>query len=206
MRAISKHREPTSLAEHRQKSHSSFDSLDKTDVKASLLTEQDALCCYCMTRIKSHSMKIEHWMPQSAAPNLALSYTNLLGACLGGEGERLSAQHCDTRKGSQKLSYNPAESTHAIESRIIYQSNGRIDSSDGPLREELDTVLNLNVARLCAQREASYRGMQAWLKGQRTRRKGPVPAEILRRKLRKVQDDAEPFCGVAEWLLKRKLK
>ena len=51
MKAIIKGNEPISLTEHRAKQHASCDNLDKTDVRASLLTEQGHICCYCMKRI-----------------------------------------------------------------------------------------------------------------------------------------------------------
>ena len=82
------------------KNHINYDDLEKTDIQESLLEEQGALCAYCMCRIDKDNMKIEHWNPQSIAPNLSLDYQNMLGVCKGGEGNSKKFQHCDTKKGT----------------------------------------------------------------------------------------------------------
>ena len=115
MRAIQKGTEPTSLARHRSSSSgdyvADYDNYQhKDELRQSLVTEQGKICCYCMQRIEptENGMKIEHWHSQRHYPTERLDYANLLGACLGGEGQPPNQQHCDTRKGESELSKNPA--------------------------------------------------------------------------------------------------
>ena len=117
MLAITKGPEPPALAAYRAVPGAAYDGKDfapvKDEIRGALLRDQRALCCYCMRRISRDArphpakpaappivqMKVEHWLPQSRRPDLQLAWTNLLGACLGGEGSAPSDQTCDTRKG-----------------------------------------------------------------------------------------------------------
>jgi len=102
MRAITKGAEPASLTAHRQTQRCDYDNYaDKATLRQALVTDQRGICCYCMGRIRNGSatMKIEHWRCQSCYPDEQLNYRNLLGACLGGNGQPPHLQHCDTRKG-----------------------------------------------------------------------------------------------------------
>ena len=110
MRDISKGDEPLSLTEHRCQPHADYDNYsDKDALRASLVSEQRGLCCYCLARIRPSvdHMKIEHWHSQSECSAEQLDYSNLLGACLGNVGKPRSKQHCDTFKGHAPLSRNP---------------------------------------------------------------------------------------------------
>ena len=132
VRSITKGGEPLSLVQHRQTPHSDHDNFPNKDVlRQALATEQRGLCCYCMRRIhpSGESMKIEHWLCQAYYSREQLSYKNLLGACLGGEGQPGNKQHCDTRKGNQALRWNPAEPAHQIEARVRYEL-GRFNSRE----------------------------------------------------------------------------
>ena len=129
MRMIKKEAEPPSLTKHRNNSHNDIDNYDydeKEKLRQSLVNEQRGLCCYCMRRIhpNRNSMKIEHWQSKAHHPDKQLDYKNLLGACLGGQGQPVPLQHCDTRKGDRVLKWNPADSSHSIEARILY-ADGR---------------------------------------------------------------------------------
>ena len=124
MRNIVKGREPTSLVQHRNQPNSSYDNYgDKDALRKSLVSEQRGLCCYCMSEIgpTRGKMKIEHWKSKANHLNLELDYKNLLGACMGGEGQIRKNQHCDTFKGSRDLSINPADSNRDIEKTYIIQ-------------------------------------------------------------------------------------
>ena len=59
----------------------------------------------CMGRIHNGpaTMKIEHWQCQRRHSAEQLNYRNLLGACLGGDGQPRHLQHCDTSKGDHDL-------------------------------------------------------------------------------------------------------
>ena len=112
MRAIKKKAEPQRLTELRSTPNANYGNLkldDMSELRASLAQEQRGLCCYCLNRIRpsKDTMKIEHWHSQTNFPEEQLDYGNLLGACLGGEGQPRRFQHCDTRKGDLPLSRNP---------------------------------------------------------------------------------------------------
>jgi uncharacterized protein (TIGR02646 family) len=90
MRPIIKGADPASLTAHRQTPRCDYDNYaDKVTLRHALVTEQRGICCYCMGRIHNGplTMKIEHWRSQSRFPGEQLSYRNLLGACLGGDGQ-----------------------------------------------------------------------------------------------------------------------
>jgi uncharacterized protein (TIGR02646 family) len=103
-------------------------------------------------------MKIEHWRSRSPDryPDEQLTYTNLLGACKGGEkpnpeDEREVDRHCDTFKGDKDLSLNPA--VDDVESTVSYLKDGRVRSSNDTFNDELTSVLNLNTFAMVNRRK-----------------------------------------------------
>ncbi|MEV4933255.1 hypothetical protein [Sphingobium sp. LSP13-1-1.1] len=206
MRAITKGNEPACLTQHRVTAHSSYQNYAGKDaLRVALVAEQRGLCCYCMSRIvvDRQKMKIEHWQSQSdpATQHLQLTFSNLLGACKGGEGGRPDQQHCDTRKGNQSLMWNPATPAHAIEARIRYQNNGEIRSDDPQFDSELDTVLGLNISILKNSRKSALEAVLKWWQIAK-----PNKAQ-LKAKVAKYDNgvgELEPFSPVAVWYLKRK--
>ncbi len=145
MKRIFKGKEPQSLFMHRLKSFANYDNYsEKNELRASLLTEQGYICCYCMQRISDSKMKIEHWKSQDKYPNLQLDYNNLLGACQGRQGSPNHLQHCDTKKGNTEITINPL-AHYNCEDLIKYSGDGRIYSDDVSINYELDKVLNLNM-------------------------------------------------------------
>jgi uncharacterized protein (TIGR02646 family) len=158
MRAITKQPEPRSLAQHRATAHTDYDNYaDKDTLRAQLVQEQRGLCCFCCGRIVADEskMKIVHWMPRQPFPEHQLDYWNLLGACLGNEGQMKARQHCDTHQGNARLSRNPANPDHQIENFVKFLPDGSITSDDPTLENELgkkkrdgtfeEGVLNLNL-------------------------------------------------------------
>jgi uncharacterized protein (TIGR02646 family) len=175
MRAITKLPEPPSLAQHRANAHSNYDNYtDKDTLRARLVFEQRGLCCFCGGRIVAQAgrMKIAHWMPQTPYPEHQLDYWNLLGACLGNEGQPLKQQHCDTHQGHHRLSRNPANPADRIEDFIQFLPDGTITSPDATLAQELgrrksdgefaEGVLNLNLSFLRINRKQA---LAAFTKG-----------------------------------------
>ena len=157
MRPIVKGAEPASLTQHRATPHADYDNYaEKDDLRASLVGEQGAICCYCMQRIHPDGthMKIEHWLCQEDHANRDLDYGNLLGACPGGHGQPKRFQHCDTRKGKLSLRRNPAVPAPPIDRDIRYLTDGTISSEDADLDKEINGVLNLNIERLRNNRQA----------------------------------------------------
>lgn len=210
MRAITKGREPTSLTTHRLADHSDYANYaQKDDLREALVRDQQDLCCYCMGRIAASAsdMKIEHWRCQSNYPELQLAYRNILGACLGGDGQPENLQHCDTRKGDSDLKWNPAERDHWIEQRVRFERDGQIVSDDVEFNGQLNAVLGLNLAHLRNRRGAVLASIVDWWKGEKARLQGPVPRERLERlRTKHVGAGAlSPFAPVVVWWLDQRL-
>lgn len=146
MKKIIKQSEPRSLVKHRSQANANYDNYpDKDVLRKSLLKEQGYICCYCMSRIKSDEMKIEHWQPQTKYTSRQLDYRNLLGACMGNQGARPQNQHCDTRKGDSEITINPIEGDKNCENLIKYRPDGKIYSDDVSINHDLNETLNLNL-------------------------------------------------------------
>jgi uncharacterized protein (TIGR02646 family) len=212
MRAITKGREPSSLARHRAGSHSDFDNYAaKDELRAALVKEQCGLCCYCMGRVfdNASKMKIEHWRSKSRYPHLQLTYQNLLAACLGGEGQPEELQHCDTRKGVRDLKFNPAYPEHQIDQRIRFELNGTITSDGEEFDTQLNEVLGLNLPLLKNRRKSVLTGMMEWWNTEKDRLHRSVPRERLERELaRRLGQNDEiltPSDPVEAWWLKQRL-
>jgi uncharacterized protein (TIGR02646 family) len=206
MRNIPKTSEPTSLTQHRCGVYSGYDNyIEKDDLRSSLVDEQRGLCCYCLQRIRpdSESMKIEHWQSQDLYPERQLDYSNLLGACRGGEGQKPDKQHCDTRKGNLDLKFNPANPLHDVEGKIHFLGNGTIEADDSQFSKETNEVLNLNERALVRNRKAVLQAFRQALMQNRS------SDADLRKELRKWNgdngDDLEPFCQVVIYYLRKKI-
>jgi uncharacterized protein (TIGR02646 family) len=207
MRAITKGRVPASLTTHRQTEHCDYDNYaDKEALRHALVTEQRGICCYCMGRIHNGplTMKIEHWQSQRRYPTEQLSYRNLLGACLGGEGQPPHLQHCDTRKGDRDLRWNPAEPGHHIETRLRYEGDGSIRSDEAEFDAQPTDVLNLNLPVFKNNRKGVLDAVLEWWEREKQRIGGPVPRARFERERNRHSGgagDFEPFCQVAvRWL------
>jgi uncharacterized protein (TIGR02646 family) len=154
MKKIIKQSEPRSLVAHRSQSNANYDNYpDKDKLRESLLKEQGYICCYCMSRITSEQMKIEHWQPQTKYTALQLDYRNLLGACNGNQGARPQNQHCDTRKSDIEITINPIEGDKNCENLVRYHSDGKIYSDDASINHDLNETLNLNLGFLKKNRK-----------------------------------------------------
>ncbi|MCY3838575.1 MAG: TIGR02646 family protein [Gammaproteobacteria bacterium] len=205
MREIAKGPEPSSLTAHRNSLGNYGNYNDKDALRRKLVKEQRGLCCYCMDRIRDdQDTKIEHWRPQSRYPEQQLVYRNLLAACPGGMGERKrkSQQHCDTHKGSQDLSWNPADPSHEIETRIRYRLDGSIWSDEGAFDAELNNVLNLNVAVLKNHRRGMLDDIAKWYE-RANERKGATRSWLQhqREKWLPERGELKPYCQIVVWFL-----
>ncbi len=170
MRAITKGPDPATLQAYRAVPGATYDGKDftpiKSDIRAALLRDQYALCCYCMRRISSEErphptrpdtppvvqMKVEHWRSQVSYSALQLSWSNLLGACLGGMGFSPKDQTCDTRKGEDAITLNPLDLAHI--STLSCTSAGRLLSSNTQFQSDIDERLGLNHRVLIDDRRA----------------------------------------------------
>ena len=95
-------------------------------------------------RAEPLAMKIAHWHSQQIHPDEQLDYRNLLGACLGGQGNPSELQHCDSRQGSRDCSRNPSNPADRFETLLRYDGKGRVLSNDAAFDQELNDVLGLN--------------------------------------------------------------
>ena len=201
---IQKGNEPASLTTHRSSGGTYETYADKDGLRASLHRDQKGICGYCMQRIVCEplKMKIEHFQSQAGYANKQLVYTNLIGVCKGNEGKPPSQHHCDTKKANNDLSKSPVAPPD-IAKLIDYGVDGKVGSSDPILNEQLESVLNLNLAVLVNNRKAVLDGF----------RMGGDPRTWTRSQFDKfvlLWSDAagtgelKPFCGVAlYWLSKR---
>lgn len=101
----------TSLAT-RDSAQTAYGQCDKQQVRDHLAREQGYLCAFCMREIEPAprfarpvTMKIAHRTPIAVRPQFALTWTNLLGACDGGQ--RGDVRTCDTAQGSTALAVDP---------------------------------------------------------------------------------------------------
>jgi len=176
MRSITKSLEPNSLTQYRSSGNANFEPTfsdistgTKQEIRESLVGEQGGICCYCMGRIfpDSDTMKIEHWQCQERFSGRQLDYTNLLGACKGGEihGRSTSpnTHHCDTRKGNLDFCVNPSANAVNLESRLRYLADGTVEAEQEPLNSQLNDVLNLNYALLKSNRVSALNAFKQTL-------------------------------------------
>jgi uncharacterized protein (TIGR02646 family) len=209
MKRIIKIKEPQSLLVHRVQNFSDYDNYpEKDELRTSLLIEQGHICCYCMQRISSHRMKIEHWKSQDEYPNLQLDYNNLLAACEGGQGSPRHLQHCDTKKGNTEITINPLDNYNNCENMIKYRGNGQIYSDDETMDNELNNVLNLNMQTLVNNRKEVLDIAFQKLKSEYP--KGDWTVAILNKKIQEwkhKQRDSKykPYCQIVIYYLKKKL-
>lgn len=217
MRTITKRTEPASLTRHRLTPGSNYDDYPNTDknrLRTALVTEQQGLCCYCMSHIRNEpdKMKIEHWHCKAHYPYEQLDYRNLLGACLGGKGLPPKLQHCDTRKGDSNLLWNPAYQAHNVQAWIIYGTDGTIKSNNCEFDQQLNEVLNLNLPLLKNNRKGVLDAILKWWREERRRwkrKQKPVPRWKLEQIIAKRSPsygDLEPYNQVVICWLEKKLK
>lgn len=202
------------LRQYRSTPNASYDNCPKEALKDSLLREQNFLCAYCMARITNDTMSIEHWKCQADNRELELSYSNLLAVCNGNEGQPLRKQHCDTRKGSRNLTYNPANSEHHARLRIRYtRLTGKIESEDTAFCLELggeqrgaEGVLNLNYKQIMNNRLAVIGRVEQELnKLPQNAKKSQIRQLIERWKTVNGRGELPEYAGVAIYFLEKRL-
>jgi uncharacterized protein (TIGR02646 family) len=224
MKQITKNAEPRSLIQYRA-NRGTFDDMPsdiKDNLRSSLLDEQGHICCYCMKRIPQKlnskeieknypSCKIEHVKCQSKNHDQELAYKNILLACNGNHGSPKKMQTCDTYKGENDLSFNPANSAINIESLIKYAANGDIYSDDETINTELSEILNLNTKDLRDIRAILYKDIQDKIIREGKQRSGKEIQKHFyesekERLLLRNDDKLTPFCMIGVYLVNKKLR
>ncbi|MFO0756699.1 MAG: hypothetical protein U0359_09420 [Byssovorax sp.] len=173
MKRVEKGAEPAALHDYRAVPGATYDGHDfgpvKDQIRDGLLRDQHALCAYCMRRISKKTrphptkpdaqplflMKIDHWRSQERHPELQLSWTNMIGACPGGEGQPGPDQTCDTKKGEHDITLNPQTEAHLA--TLHCTSSGVLRSTNAQFQEDIDQRLNLNHRILVEDRKASLK-------------------------------------------------
>ena len=212
MRNIVKGIEPKSLEKHRCTPYAYYDdnfkSEDKQNLRESLVVEQRGLCCYCMQRLvaKPDAMKVEHWQSQKHFPERQLDYANLLGACMGGDGQPPKLQHCDTRKGDQALSMNPANVEHDVERILHYDKDGTIRSTDPIFDQEINQILNLNIPRLKNNRKAILQRLIIEGPKHRNWNNNWLEKKLSEWNGEADNDELKEYCQVVVYWLRKRLK
>lgn len=203
MKIINKAAEPRNLTEYRESESGDYRSYpEKDELREALVNEQYGLCCYCMCRISpsSNQMNIEHWRSRANYPDEQLKYQNLLGACKGGgTGQPPKFQHCDVRKGSRGIKYNPANTRHHDSFKTIhYGLDGKIYSDDSEFYQQLNDTLNLNMAKIKRCRKEAYREIIDWYNEK------PRDDKQLRDRLESSERSPSPY-PISIWFLKQKI-
>lgn len=178
----------------------------KEEIRQHLVREQGHLCAYCMGRIRptEAEMKVEHWASQESHGHLQLEYSNMLGCCCGKTSNRVA--HCDGSKENRPLSLNPSNPAHHPRMRIRYKPNGEIASDDPTFDGELRAVLNLNAARLVANRKAIWERVTLELsRAPGAAKRSTVESLKNRWKTRNAADELPPYCGVAIQYIEKRL-
>ncbi|MDR0605876.1 MAG: TIGR02646 family protein [Bacteroidales bacterium] len=214
MKQIIKDREPRSLTEYRLKQDSTFNNLPpkvKQELRESLLKEQGYICSYCMKRIpENEGMKIEHYQCQSQRPELQLTYSNLLGVCMGNEGKPNNMQTCDTKKADTTLSINPLNQN--CELLFKYSAMGEISSIGGDveINRQLNDVLNLNMQTLKENRKRVYMEVQKKIKKKSNGKSKQSRQRDFEKErdgwLNKTNGKFKQFCMVAVYVLNKEIK
>lgn len=207
---IHKSQEPNSFTSHRCSVNASFSNIPfdvKNKLKDALLKEQGYLCAYCMQRIDSSKMKIEHFLSQSNNKSKELDYSNFFACCLGNEGKNFSAQHCDTHKRDSSISINPADNNIDIQSTIYYTNNGEIKSHNKQYDFDVNNTLNLNVAYLKNNRKSIIKSLELYLSSFA----GMAKKSELKKSLARWQEKDPAGCykqyaGVAIYYFSKKLQ
>jgi uncharacterized protein (TIGR02646 family) len=209
MQHITKSKEPKNFTEKKAKGIQSFDDLDKTELRTSLIKEQGYICCYCMNRIidDRNEVRIEHWYPESKSLEendfgRTVNYSNLLLAC---KGVSEKDKHCDFNKENNIITVNPLNAAHI--DKIKYKADGTIDSDEPEFKRDIDIILNLNTDRLKSNRADIYDIVRDQLSIKDGTRTKPEILKILEKWLKKDANGMQKtFYMVAVYFLRKKLR
>lgn len=176
MRRIVKKQEPESLREYRESLTEPLPDEDiwgsyqpKNDARDLVTREQRELCAFCQGRMdrRKTCIKLAHIVPQKILVDgmrLDLVWTNIVGACNGGERTPGDLQHCDTRQANRPLlpELNPVQFANGS---LDYDEYGGVYRADGNLdiQDQLDEVLGLNLPHIKEKRVAALRVFQSEL-------------------------------------------
>jgi uncharacterized protein (TIGR02646 family) len=162
----------TSLAATPGMTWAGLGARDRDPIRAALVRDQGGLCAYCQRRINADEdrttgrsrMTIEHWIPRATSPDHHLTWSNLLGVCMGVSQQSADvraghhAHHCDASRGDRILFLHPVDGQGPDpREHLRYTKGGQVNAEAGNARVEGDIrALNLNAWRLRRAREAVF--------------------------------------------------
>lgn len=156
------YKNPECLEKHKKSGddYSKLSSECGKKTKAILYSNQNGFCAYCEQKLDS--VFIEHFISQSAdkEKKFILEISNYLGVCSGKSYTNLEdhsnnhIQHCDTSRDDKDLSLDPREKLHI--STLLFNSEAKLESSNGKFQDDLDITLNLNCEILCNKRGKAF--------------------------------------------------
>ena len=126
----------------------------KNALRASLISEQKSLCCYCESKIVGSDFHIEHFRPKDSAffPHLQLDYSNLHASChaesIGGDDD--CCGHNKKNEFNNDL-ISPLEAD--CDTHFEYDTMGGIKGIDRR-GEETIRILHLDSSLLNASRKS----------------------------------------------------
>lgn len=214
--------ETTDLATHAG-AREAFDQLDKPAVRKALVAEQAGLCAFCMRHIDSGStdardnpstMKIAHRTPVAVDSTRALTWTNLLGSCDGGQRSGGRYRTCDLAQEDKPLTVDPTSPGSVA--RLRYERRAPlhgifITSEDEALRGDVDQkthddgravhgTLALNAGELPVLREQAWKAFQELQRRRHPTQKGKAALrQFLPQWLAHHGSRAPEFLGVIEY-------
>jgi uncharacterized protein (TIGR02646 family) len=210
VRHIVKRDPPASIVGYRNDTVTEFEDVrGKEKIRLALAIEQGYLCCYCLRRVEPvvGAIKIEHWASQRDTPERRFEWRNLLGSCMGGDGERLPRRDltCDTRKEDQALSVNPTDASHVA--LVRFRGDGRVHSANAAIQVDLDRTLNLNHVSLVRARKATIDSVRNELARRHpgSWRRVTLEAELRRWRPGTSERRLPPFCEAVAQELERRL-
>lgn len=148
-----------------------FNQIDKARAREALGVEQRNLCAFCNRRIDESAkdeagqatLKIAHRIPVDVNPALALTWSNMLGSCDGGQSSGTNVRTCDAAQRNTALTLDPTQSASVARVRFE-RRDGRdglfITSDDPAVRRDVEETLGLNRGDLPANRASAWRSFQ----------------------------------------------
>jgi hypothetical protein len=215
-------------------SASNLNDREPSGLRKKLLENQGYLCAFCMKRIpefvkqevngkdgqkeiiEKYDFKIAHIVPQEseegkANPKLSVTYTNMVAACTGNQGEKEKNTTCDTKQKSKCIIidvYNPLYIND-----LSYTGTGEIITKNLGFDNDIKKTLNLNEQRLKNQRKEVYDIIEKKVKNAYAKPEFPraeknkfLQAEIEKWERKSGDGKFQPFCMVAICYLKSKIR
>ncbi|WP_373817344.1 retron system putative HNH endonuclease [Porphyromonas loveana] len=198
MKKITKGKEPVAWVQHRCTSGAVYEAIP--DLRAALLAEQGYICAYCMCRISSTQSRIEHVLSRKQYPEKQMDYDNMVICC---NGETDGEAHCDRSKKDNSVSFD-LQDANFIDSISYSSKTGEIRCSQASHQSEMVDYLNLNHARLKANRRATLEGIIEECNKKRWATSLKKMLEIWEDK--DDQGRYHPYCGIVIYYLKKKLR